>query len=200
MSMRCIEVCFDMFEFIDVDQKCSEMFLKSFAKELHVENPEKRSLEADESYHASQVLDACETHGSLGVFFQLLEIHASQFLRCNLRRMVVSGEIFQKNNVFQSQSSMRLTMCLTSQTHRRRMKLQNRISNYWNFMRLTMRLSLRRKPQTHENPETFFQVSENYRFKQFCLLQTKLNSNPVGMTTDYLNSLYSWVWDGQSRV
>ena len=67
------------------------MFLKSFAKELQVENPEKQSLGAGASYHASQVLDACETHGSPGVFFQLLEIHASQILRRNLRRMVVSG-------------------------------------------------------------------------------------------------------------
>ena len=53
------------------------MFLKSFAKEFQVENSEKRSLEAGASYHASQVLNACETHGSPGVFFQLLEIHAS---------------------------------------------------------------------------------------------------------------------------
>ena len=53
------------------------MFLKSFAKEIQVENPEKQSLEVGASYHASQVLDAYETHGSPGVFFQLLEIHAS---------------------------------------------------------------------------------------------------------------------------
>ena len=53
------------------------MFLQSFEIEIQVENPEKQSLEAGASYHASQVLDAWETHGSPGVFFQLLEIHAS---------------------------------------------------------------------------------------------------------------------------
>ena len=68
---------FDISEFIDAEWKCYVMILKCFVSEIQVENLEKQLLEACASYHASQDLDACETHGTPGMFFQSLESHAS---------------------------------------------------------------------------------------------------------------------------
>ena len=65
-----------MFELIAAEWKCFEIVLKFFVKEFQVENPEKQLLEDCASYHASQNIDACETHGTPRVFFQSLESHA----------------------------------------------------------------------------------------------------------------------------
>ena len=167
MSMRCIEVCFDMFEIMDVDQKCFEMFLKSFAKEFQVENQKNGlwklvslTMRLRSQTHARRMA----LQGCFSSYWKSMRL---SFLDATLDAWWFPARFSRNATFFQSQSSMRLTMRLTYQTHRRRMKLQNRFSSYWNFMRLTMRLSLRCKPQTHENPEMFFQGSESSNLCSF---------------------------------